>query len=478
MTSERNRTTREAISLRSIPGTQNETPNSDRTFWRTAKKPLMLLTISVTVIPFASAQEAAAQSQFVPFRDFVQSVRGAQASDVMAAPSAKVASNTAVEQMRQHLLSLYDGVNVTHSFVLGSHTVDCVPVNEQPTVRAMHLQALAAPPSAPHEPPAAAEESNSKPLPLEAQIPEGQTADAFGNSLTCDASTIPMRRITLDQMARFSSLREFFEKGPNGAGHAPIPGQFAAPQTDAHKYAFTYQYVNNWGDNDDINLWRPYVYTDIGEVFTLAQSWTIGYGSTTQTAEVGWQNYPARVGTENSVPFIYFTADNYQTTGCYDLTCSGFVQTNNSLIFGVPWAAQYYSVSDGAQWELDFTWEFYSGNWWLRYGSTWIGYYPGSVYQGGQLTRYSNLLEFGSESVGSTVWPGEGSGLWAASGSQYAAYQRELWYIGPNTSYATYWDSLTSDQPSPACYSINGPSYSSSWGTYFYFGGPGGASCQ
>lgn len=473
---EKNRTTRKAISFHSVSGTQNETASADAGFWRKTKKPLMVAIISVAAMSVASAQDAASQPKFVPFTEFVQSIGSTQASDVMAAPAAKVADNAAVAQMQQHLLSLYKGVNVTHSFVLGSQTVDCVPVNEQPTVHGMGLKTIATAPGIPTAP-AAVETSQSKPLPLDAQIPEGQTVDASGNSLTCEEGSIPIRRVTLQEMARFASLREFFQKGPNGAGHPPIPGEFVAPATDAHKYAFAYQYVNNWGDNDDINLWRPYVYTDIGEIFALAQSWTIGTGSTTQTAEVGWQNYPARVGTENSVPFIYYTADGYQTTGCYDLTCSAFVQVNKSLIFGVPWAPQYYSVSHGAQWELDFTWEFYAGNWWLRYGSTWIGYYPGSVYLGGQLTKYSNLLEFGSESVGSTVWPGEGSGMWASGGWEYAGYQRELYYIAPNTTYSTYWDSLTPDQPSPACYTITTPNYASNWGIYFFFG-PGGAGCQ
>lgn len=473
----RNRTARKTMRRHGVHVMQNETVSQDGGFWRKAKKPLMVAMLSVAAISVASAEDAASPTKFVPFGEFVQSIQAAQATDIMAAPAAKVVNTVALEQMRQHLLSLYNGVNVSHSFVLGSQTVDCVPMNEQPAVRGTALKAIATPPAA-LTAPTAAETSKSKPLPLEAQIPAGQTADAFGNSLTCDAGTIPIRRVTLNEMARFSNLREFFQKGPDGAGHPPIPGQFVAPAATAHKYSFAYQYVNNWGDNDDINLWRPYVYTDIGEIFSLAQSWTIGTGSTTQTAEVGWQNYPARVGTENSVPFIYYTADDYQTTGCYDLTCSAFVQVNSDLIFGIPWAAQYYSVSDGTQYELDFTWEFYGGNWWLRYGSTWIGYYPGSVYRGGQLTQYSNLLEFGSESVGSTVWPGEGSSMWPGGGFEYAGYQRELYYITPNTSYTTYWDSLTPDRPSPSCYSITTPAYASNWGIYFYFGGPGGASCQ
>ena len=307
MDSKTNSTTGEVKSRLSVPNAQNETANADAGFWRKAKKPLVVAMISLSAISVASAQEPAAQANFVRFGDFVQSIRGTQASELIAKPAVKVTNNAAVEQMRRHLLSLYEGVNVNNSFVLGSQTVDCVPVNEQPTVRALGIKNIATPPPVAPQRPSAATATRAKVLPLDAQIPAGQTADAFGNSLTCEAGTVPLRRVTLDEMARFGSLREYFQKGPDGAGHPPIPGQFVAPATTAHKYAYTYEYVNNWGDNDNINLWRPYVYTDIGEIFSLAQSWTIGTGATTQTAEVGWQNYPARVGTQNSVPFIYFT---------------------------------------------------------------------------------------------------------------------------------------------------------------------------
>jgi hypothetical protein len=288
-----------------------------------------------------------------------------------------------------------------------------------------------------------------------------------------------MPRVTLAQMAHFNTLHDFFAKGPDGAGQAKDPS-VVPPATAAHKYVFYYQNVNNHGDEADINLWRPDVYTDIGEVFSLAQSWTIGgSGAATQTAEVGWQNYPASYGTENSVPFIYYTADDYNQTGCYNLTCGKFVQVSKAITFGAGFAATSYSVpNNSTQHYLPFQYKFANGNWYLFYNATEIGYYPGSVYNGGQLTKYSTLLEFGSESVGTTVWPAEGSGLFgAAYGYAHAAWQRNLFYI--NTSNVSEWDSLTYDAPSPACYTGSKPAYSSSsgWGIYFYFGGPGGTGC-
>ena len=413
--------------------------------------------------------------QFVRFSDFVENLKATDANAVLALPDTKATNSAAIEEMRKHLLALYDGVEVSQSYVVDSQTVDCIPIMQQPAVRMLGLKSIAEAPSGPATAPGPASETATLP----SQLPVDKTQDAFGNSLGCEGDTIPMLRVTLEQMAHFKTLHDFFEKGPDGAGQAKDPSA-VPPATAAHKYVFYYQSVNNHGDEADINLWRPYVYTDIGEIFSLAQSWTIGgSGTTTQTAEVGWQNYPALYGTENSAPFIYYTADNYRTTGCYNLTCGKFVQVSKAITFGAAFTPGSYSVPhNSTQYYLPFQYKFANGNWYLFYNGTEIGYYPGSVYNKGQLTKYSTLLEFGSESVGTTVWPAEGSAQFGAVyGYDEAAWQRNLFYI--NTSNVSVWDSLTYDAPSPACYTGSPAKYSSTsgWGIYFYFGGPGGTGC-
>ena len=439
-----------------------------------ARRCYKVLSSAVTLVVLAAAAPLHAQ-EFVKFSNFVQSLKTADVDAVLPLATTTATDAASVAEMRQHLVALYDGVDVTQSYVVGTQTIDCIPIMQQPAVRMLGLTSIAEAPPAPATPPAVA----SKAVVLPSQLPAGKTHDAFGNSLGCQNGTIPMLRVTLEQMAHFKTLHDFFAKGPDGAGQAKEPG-VVPPATAAHKYVFYYQIVNNHGDEADINLWRPDVYTDIGEIFSLAQSWTIGgSGAATQTAEVGWQNYPALYGTESSVPFIYYTADDYGSTGCYNLTCGKFVQVSNAITFGAAFAPSSYSVpNNSTQYYLPFQYKFANGNWYLFYNGKEIGYYPGSVYNGGQLTKYSTLLEFGSESVGTTVWPAEGSGLFGASyGYDHAAWQRLLFYI--NTSNVSVWDSLTYDAPSPACYTGSKPAYSSTagWGIYFYFGGPGGAGC-
>ncbi len=376
-------------------------------------------------VPAQPAPGSAAPAKFVPFTEFVQGVKYADTTSFLARPAVKVSDAVSFEQMRQHVLSLYADVDVKHSYVLDAQTFDCVPVEQQPSLRGRGLKAIAA------APPASAGLTSLSPKgdalatsPSRlSQFPANARADTFGNSYGCEAHTIPMRRITLDELSHFKNLKEFFQKGPNGAGRPPSMANEVAPSVFAHKYSYTHQYVYNHGASTNINLWRPYVYTGSNEIFSLAQSWVIGNSwGTTQTAETGWQNYPAKYGSENPALFIYWTADGYGSTGCYNLDCSGFVQTSSSLHLGAGFTN--YSLYGSTQYEIQLQYYLYQGNWWLRVGGNWVGYYPATIYRGGELNYYSNLLEFGSESVGTTIWPAEGSGRFAANGWTWAGFQR------------------------------------------------------
>src|SRR6185295_10591980 len=162
-------------------------------------------------------------------------------------------------------------------------------------------------------------------------------------------------------------------------------------------------------------LWNPYVNTGLGEVFSLAQSWhSGGTGAALQTTEVGWTNYPGHFGVQKPVLFIYWTANNYNGTGCYNLECAGFVQVDGEGWLGASFAN--YSTAGGSQTEFSARDYLYEGNWWLASNGTWIGYYPGSIYGTGQMSRYAQLIQFGTETTGATVWPAAGSGAFSTAG--------------------------------------------------------------
>ncbi|HEY1709720.1 MAG TPA: neprosin family prolyl endopeptidase [Rhizomicrobium sp.] len=401
-----------------------------------------------------SAEPAAAQSiQAASYAQFQQSVTGARAQDYIGHPGFKVQSAAAFEEMRGHLQQMYSGVVTRGGYTQDNATFDCVTVASQPG--ASGLRQIAAPPSLS---PASAEGRSH----LE---PETLT----GNAQHCSSGTIPLRRVTIDQLARFRTLREFFHKSPFDA-HVLRP-DIAQPQ---HKYAFTYQYVTNYGGSSAISVYDPVIKTANDEVFSLTQHWYVGTVSNddaaTQTAETGWQVFPEFYNTTKPVLFIYYTADDYNNTGCYNLTCKAFVQISNTWALGgaMPHVSTATSVV-----QVQFGYYFHGGNWWLSIGNDWVGYYPATLYKGGQLSKAANLIEYGGETVGSTIWPPMGSGKFANAAG--ASYQHKIQYR--NGAGKLVKPSLTVDLPSPACYTATVPAFSAKWLTYFNYGGPGGTKC-
>jgi hypothetical protein len=143
------------------------------------------------------------------------------------------------------------------------------------------------------------------------------------------------------------------------------------------------------------------------------------------------------------------------------------------------WAA--YSVRGGVQYIIRMQWQLWNGNWWLEIeggaGAAWVGYYPGRPFNGGQLTRNATAITYGGETVGTNNWPPMGSGGFAAGGFGQAAYQRTVFYI--DAAGVSRWSNLAGQQPSPLCYTFafTGAAAGGAWGSYFFFGGPGGAGC-
>ena len=85
-------------------------------------------------------------TEFVPFRNFIDQTTTADAADYLARLGSRVKDAAAFEEMRQHILTLYQDVDVYHSFLLDSSHFDCVRIEQQPAVRLYGLQTIASPP--------------------------------------------------------------------------------------------------------------------------------------------------------------------------------------------------------------------------------------------------------------------------------------------------------------------------------------------
>ena len=240
-----------------------------------------------------------------------------------------------------------------------------------------------------------------------------------------------------------------------------------------HRYAHASQLINNLGGHSYLNFWDPEI--GANQVFSLSQHWYVaGSGNNLQTAEVGVQIYPQAYGTTKPVFFTYWTADAYNQTGCYNLTCPAFVQTNSSWALGG--AISPWSTPNGAQYELEITYYLYQGNWWLYVNGTSaanaIGYYPGKIYNGGALLKGATEIDYGGEVVGTISWPPMGSGQFANAGYGKSAYHRGIYYF-PTTGGQTN-AALTVDQQWPQDYTAIVATYDSPWNETLFFGGPGG----
>jgi neprosin-like protein len=431
---------------------------------------------SPSATPTATSSPSA--GAFITFDQFLSGIKAAKFADYARLPGAQVKDEQAFEEMRAHILRMYDGVKQVSSFVLDGQYADCITIDSQPSVRQRGLTIETAPTGG------TAAEKGGGVAPGDGAKDSSSVltlglTDAFGNPISCADGTIPMQRITLERLVTFKTLQDFFAKSPDGLGSVP-PGEKDVPDNNSanHRYAHAAQSVTNFGGNSWLNLWNPTA------SFSLSQQWYVGgSGSSTQTVEGGWIVYPNKFGSR-AVLFIFWTADNYGTLKCWNLECVAFVQTNNHWYLGGPWSN--YSTAGGTQWGFEMQWKLYHGNWWLflkgpgSYEA--VGYYPTSQYRGGQLSRSATRIDYGGETfnVGGGAFPPMGSGQFASTGWQQAAFQNTIFYIPRDENDGVgVWASLGRIERSPSCYTINlTPSTSGgSWGTYIFFGGPGGSLC-
>jgi hypothetical protein len=420
----------------------------------------------------------------LPHAAWKEMVRAAGVSQYRRDPRARVADPDCFKEMKAHVLDLYKDIEAVHSFEDPAGTVfDCIWIEQQPALSG-HTGPVPQPPDLrpvlDGEPPAPG-------LPRVADAAAPTTRDRHGNLRQAPPGTIPMRRVTLAELTRFETLRDFQRKEPGpSAGASPLNPTAApaitpsTPDPDTglnHRYAYTEQAVDNLGGHSSLAVYQPAVSSD--QVFSLAQHWySAGDGAANQTVEAGWQVYPDKYGHAQPVLFIFWTADDYASTGNYNLDAAAFVQTNARWPLGG--ALSPVSTQGGQQLEIEVSWFLFAGNWWLYVGglaaSDAVGYYPGSLFNGGAMTTGAEEIKYGGETVCRAVaWGAMGSGAHASAGFGQAAYQRNIYYFPSGGG--SQWAGLDVKEPSPGCYTLVPDTAPAPWGIYHYYGGPGGGDC-
>lgn len=290
---------------------------------------------------------------------------------------------------------------------------------------------------------------------------------------TCPVGAIPIRRLTMKTLTSFETLEDFFHKS-HGYINPPCGGDGGSAA--GHEYAHAARSISNWGAESVLNLWDNYV--EKSDEFSLSQMWvTRGSGANLETLEAGWQVYKDLYGDWRPHLFIYFTPDNYGDGGGYNLSTGDFVQVNNSVYIGGGFTN--YSSLNGTQYtiKLMILKDHENGDWWLKYGDTWVGYWPRSLFDANGLHNQSSNIDFGGEIVNTQTDSRHtktdmGSGYWPYQGYGYAAFHRNVRYIDLSYFYNNA-TGLSATRTNSNCYDINLVESGGSWGVYFYFGGSG-----
>ncbi|XP_020097986.1 uncharacterized protein LOC109716818 isoform X3 [Ananas comosus] len=296
-----------------------------------------------------------------------------------------------------------------------------------------------------------------------------QTWRTSGES--CPQGTVPVRRIKEEDILRANSIARFGRK-PVAAARRVRRDSTSGGHEHAVGYVMGEQY---YGAKASLNVWSPRVATE--SEFSLSQIWVISgsFGNDLNTIEAGWQVSPQLYGDDCPRFFTYWTTDAYQETGCYNLFCAGFVQTNNKIAIGA--AISPTSIYNGRQFDISLlVWKDPKhGHWWLEFGSgLLVGYWPSFLFS--HLAQHANMVQFGGEIVnsgtaGSHTSTEMGSGHFAHDGFNRAAYFRNLQIVDWDNSLIPISNlRLLADHPN--CYDIQGGS-NGAWGNYFYYGGPG-----
>lgn len=285
---------------------------------------------------------------------------------------------------------------------------------------------------------------------------------------SCPEGSVPVRRITEADVLRASSVRRF--------GRVPTARVRHDSAAGGHEHAVGYVAGDEYyGARASINVWAPKVSTPTE--FSLSQIWVIGgtFGNDLNTIEAGWQVSPQLYGDNSPRFFTYWTTDAYQTTGCYNLLCSGFVQTNSRIAMGA--AISPTSGYKGGQFDISLLiWKDPNhGNWWLEFGSgELVGYWPSFLFS--HLESHASMVQFGGEVVdtradGSHTATQMGSGHFPGEGFGRSSYFRNLEVVDwDNSLIPLNTFHVTADHPN--CYDIQG-GVNAVWGNYFYYGGPG-----
>jgi len=266
--------------------------------------------------------------------------------------------------------------------------------------------------------------------------------------------------------------REMFPTDPNPANYF---------------HATTEQTATVYGCDGFLSVWDPAINVPNGngEDHSIMQTWLLNYDNPqqAQSVEAGWTVDHSLNG--DTVPhiFTYYTTNGYaqdgDNLGGYNQLHRGWVQVSNSCFPGI--RINGVSTVGGTQLGVSLKYQLWQGNWWFAVQGSWIGYYPGSLFNG-RLQNRATWVSFGGEVYSGLADPSQtkdqmGSGRQAQEGWTKAAFQLNLRNQidgnGTMVNHAGTAEADTATGTGPNPYDVQPVMNSgTAWGSYFYVGGP------
>ncbi|GMI88515.1 hypothetical protein like AT5G56530 [Hibiscus trionum] len=280
---------------------------------------------------------------------------------------------------------------------------------------------------------------------------------------SCPKGTIPVRRSHHD------------EKLVRKQGYSVMESPSNVKETNRSKAIVVSIGSNHIGVKGDMRVYQPFVEFD-DEYSTTKICLVSGPYYNFESVEAGWAVNPRTYGDRETRFYAYWTADASNKTGCFDITCPGFVQVSHEIALGA--ALSPISVIKGLPWLLTlFLFKDQdTNNIWVRYEDRInIGYWPADLF--GYLTFGAEAAEWGGEvystKLGRPPHTGThmGNGQFPDWGTGYSGYFKRMrildiglnlkmpqWMTSYDDEYWCYRGDYISDY-------IEDPEY--------YYGGPG-----
>ncbi|XP_071716142.1 protein neprosin-like [Rutidosis leptorrhynchoides] len=222
------------------------------------------------------------------------------------------------------------------------------------------------------------------------------TSQLWHRSGSCPKGTIPIRRIQKHFLNK-KNVDDYGRKKPSQPmNHHDMKLKDSTNSLANHSVTqvlaegFSYS-----GAKVDIRVWTPYVEKE--DEYSTSRVLIENGGLTDfELVETGWAVNPSVYNDHETRLYTYWTADGSKTTGCFDLTCPGFVQVTDEIALG----AAIYPVSKPNSIPYQITVYIYkdpmTNNWWVNYGeSINIGYWPGELFS--QLWYHGLIVKWGGE---------------------------------------------------------------------------------